>query len=155
MSGITSASPINKFVIGTRGYVDRGSYQDIVVPKTIVDGLSEDLTELFSETESRYFYEILFTSTSTGNGDRNVISETDHTTDSETVSTVNVTQVGRNVTYVINIPNSVANNLSGTEYATFTEAGFYTGNTLFNIKTFPAKIKDSSTSITITWVLQF
>jgi len=153
--GFTGGSSINKFIIGTNGWVN-----DVLTPKTIVDGLVPTVTELFAETPStdpdyqNYTYSIEFDGTASNNGFRNVTWETDRTTDNQTVSTVSVTETDNSVTYVITIPSSVANNVP-TNFASFTEAGFYCGNTLFNIKTFPVKVKDSSTQITITWVLSF
>lgn len=149
MGGFTSGSSINRFVLGTDGYVN-----DVRTPKTIVNGLNKDLTELFSETNYEYFYEINFEGTSSSNGTREVISETDRNV-GFTESTVSVVQLDRKITYVITIPQTVANNALPLTSADYTEAGFYCGDTLFNIKTFPVKVKDDDTILTITWTLEF
>jgi len=155
IGGFSTGTPINKFVIGTRGHVG-----DILIPKTIVNGLNQNRTQLFSEEETKYFYSIDFQGTGTGNGSRNVISETDFTVDTNTKSTVSIVNVEKTLVYTIVIHSDVANNTAGfsgttTGTAAFTEAGFYCGNTLFNIKTFPVKVKQQGTTITITWTLEF
>ena len=160
IGGFSTGTPINKFIIGTRGHVDNGGTYDILIPKTVVNGLDETRTELFSEEEAMYSYSINFQGTGSSNGNRNVISETDIAIDANTLSTVSVTNDARSLIYTIVIPSTVANNLSGqggttAGIAAFTEAGFYSGSTLFNIKTFPAKVKELGTTITITWTLEF
>jgi hypothetical protein len=160
IGGFTTGTSINKFVLGTRGHVDNGGSYDILIPKTIVNGLDETRTELFSEEEDMYSYSINFQGIGSSNGNRNVISETDVAVDANTLSTVSLTNNTRSLIYTIVIPSTVANNLSGqggtiAGTAAFTEAGFYCGTTLFNIKTFPAKVKQLGTTITVTWTLEF
>jgi hypothetical protein len=141
-------------VIGTRGHVG-----DILIPKTIVNGLNQNRTQLFSEEENKYFYSINFDGEGE-NGSRNVKSETDFTIDATTKSTVSVVNDEKKLIYTIVLPIDVANNINGIGettkgIATFTEAGFYCGSSLFNIKTFPVKVKQEGIKITIIWTLEF
>lgn len=64
--------------------------------------------------------------------------------------------------FVFRIPKQQANNQhtpSDVGYSSnislFTEAGLYVNNRLFSMKTFPAKVKDDTTEIQITWRIIF
>jgi hypothetical protein len=151
VAGVTPAgSPINKFVLGTAGHIGT----DILAPRTSTEGFTSSRTSLFSQgtvptPQSTVIYPITFTGTGSASGEREVTSEPDSGLGS---STVTVTQVGTTVTYEIFLPAQVANN---TGIVAYTEAGFYCGTELFNLKTFAAKVKSESVTIRVTWSISF
>jgi len=64
--------------------------------------------------------------------------------------------------FVFTIPKSQANNQHNaseagfnSEVSLFTEAGLYVNGRLFSMKTFPAKVKDDTTELKITWRIIF
>lgn len=151
ISGVTVGQPINKFIIGTGGHVGAGSgSEQLLNAKVLTDATR---TVLFSEELSLYSYPIVFAGTGSASGDRVISLEPDAIPgDINSNSTVNILQTGTDVTYTITLPSGVANHGGVVAY---TEAGFYAGDDLFNMKTFPAKVKSNSVTIRITWKISF
>jgi len=152
IAGVAVGAPINKFVLGTGGHQGAGTgSENVLIPVALDDPTR---TNLFAEELSLYTYPIGFEGTGDATGGRLVTSEptTKDPLDPSTYSTVTISQTGTNVEYVIYLPTGVANNTGTTAY---TEAGFYCGSDLFNMKTFAAKVKNSSVSIRITWRISF
>lgn len=145
-AGISSASEINKFVIGTQGHVGSNYLQ----PKTSADGFIGSLTKLFSETSAAYNYQISFDTPGTESGSCLVTSETDATSEPSKVSLV---YTDKSVEYTIEIFENTANN-TGTPVV-FTEAALYAGSNIFSMKCFPGKIKDNTVSLKIIWKIMF
>jgi len=148
---------LNTFVLGTRGHEG-----NLLQPRTF----SYELTDLFSITENEPIYPITFDSNS------NIVDEGYDPSmpgSDGTPTRVNIyTESGTDneaIIYEFLIYEDSANN-NGNPVA-YTEAGFYSnlnqnlgitdpvyGN-IFAMRTFPAKIKDSSTQIKITWRIIF
>lgn len=144
ISGINVGVPINKFVLGTSGHIGT----NILEPKTSSEGFLPTRTQLFSEELATYIYPVVFEGAG-ANGLRTIVSEP---SSAEGSSTITVTQVGTEVTYEVYLPSEVGNNTGTVAY---TEAGFYCGTQLFNLKTFAAKVKSASVTIKITWKISF
>jgi len=138
----STKAPINKFVLGTKGHVNT----DYLTPKTSVEGFISSRTQLFSEELSEYTYPVVFTNPGTTSGSCTIVSEPNSGT------TINMSYVGNNVEYTIQIPEIAANN---TGVAIFTEAALYAGSNIFSMKCFPAKIKDNTVSLRIIWKILF
>lgn len=154
IAGVSAGRPIDKFIIGTGGHHLAGqSGENILVPKdlsSLVDNPEGTaINKLFAETLCLYSYPIAFAGTGNASEDRTVTSEPDSALGSSTISIV---QNISDVTYTIVLPSEVANNGGVVAY---TEAGFYSGGDLFNIKTFPAKVKSAAVTIRITWKISF
>lgn len=137
-SGISTAEPINKLVLGTEGHIPG----DYLTPKTEDQGFNSARTELFSETSATFNYPIEFAVPGTPSGTATIISEPD----SGTVITVNYDS--NSMEYTFEIPELAAN---GTGISTFTEAALYAGDNIFSMKCFPAKIKDATVSLRVIW----
>lgn len=142
LAGINTKNTINKFVIGTQGHITG----NILVPKTSNEGFNNSRTELFSEESLDYTYSVGFDVPGISSG------ACTNVTDSGSGNTVSITQTEKNVEYTITIDNSVGND-TGT--IAFTEAALYTDNVIFSMKTFGAKVKDSSVKLKIIWTISF
>lgn len=70
-------------------------------------------------------------------------------------STVKVLQSGTSVTFTIDIATAAGNLQSGGPSSIFTEAALYANNRIFAMKTFKAKVKDSTVLLRIVWTITF
>lgn len=70
-------------------------------------------------------------------------------------STVKVLQSGTSVTFTIDVATAAANLQSGGPSSIFTEAALYANNRIFAMKTFKAKVKDSTVLLRIIWTITF
>jgi hypothetical protein len=143
--GLVTAEPLNKFVLGTEGHTTG----DILTPKTDLEGFVSSRTELFSEELSSYTYPIEFSNPGSASGTCAIISEPDS---GVATSTINLEYLNNDIKYTIEIPELAAND-SG--IVAFTEAALYAGNNIFSMKCFPGKIKDSTVSLRVIWVIKF
>lgn len=135
---LSTAEPINKFVLGTEGHIPG----DFLTPKSEAEGFISSRTQLFSEESAGFTYPIDFTNPGTASGSCVVVSEPDSGT------TISMSYVGNDVEYTIIIPELAAN---GTGISVFTEAALYAGDNIFSMKCFPAKIKEDSVSLKVIW----
>jgi len=153
ISGFSGSSPINKFVIGNNGHnpgLGKLS-EDILSPKTAAQGFVSTRTQLFSEDNTlapglNYNYPITFTPPADANS--TVTSDDNLSTVSTSIggSSGSVTQ------YIFEFPETAANN-TGT--VTYTECAMYAGTEIFSMRTFPAKVKDNTVILRITWSITF
>jgi hypothetical protein len=135
---------INKIVLGTKGHVDGNLLQ----PKTEADGFNSSLTKLFSQADSSFTYTINFTPTT--NGGQALVSE-----DTKGAgSIVTVTQTDDIINYEIDLNENAGNNINGSIVG-YTEAGMFMGSTLFAMRTFPVRSKDSGIRFKIKWSFVF
>lgn len=104
-------------------------------------------------TEEPYTYSIEFTMPETNDADATNIIEDDISSG----SSVHILQSGTSVTFTTNIVPAAANDGGGAGAGTsvFTEAALYSGDEIFAMKTFKAKIKDSSVLLRIIWTITF
>ena len=70
-------------------------------------------------------------------------------------STVKVLQSGTSVTFTIDIATAAGNLQNGGPSSIFTEAALYANNRIFAMKTFKAKVKDSTVLLRIVWTITF
>lgn len=138
LCSMSTAEPINKFILGTKGHIDG----DYLTPKTEAEGFVNTRTQLFAEETSDYVYPITFTNPGTASGSCVVDSEPD------SGSTVTLDYTSSTVTYTVEIPELSANN---TGIVVYTEAALYAGGNIFSMKCFPGKIKDETVSLRIIW----
>jgi len=134
---------IDKIVLGTKGHVDG----DILTPKGPNEGFVSTRTELFAEESDDFIYPITFTSPGTTSDDCVDVVDPD---DGDT--TVSFLQSSHEITYTVDLANNSGNNGDSVIY---TEAALYAGPDIFSMKTFKAKIKDSSVLIRIIWKISF
>ena len=140
---LSTAAPINKFVLGTEGSVTG----DVLTPKTDLEGFVSSRTELFSEESGGYFYPVVFSNPGTSTGACTIVSEPDSGLGSTTIS---LDYTNNNIKYTIELPESVAND---TGIVVFTEAALYAGSNIFSMKCFPGKIKDDTVSLRVIWTI--
>lgn len=76
-------------------------------------------------------------------------------TDTGSGSTVKVLQSGTSVTFTIDIATAAANLQNGGPSSVFTEAALYANSRIFAMKTFKAKVKDSTVLLRIIWTITF
>ena len=157
----TGTGPINKFVMGTKGHVN-----NILIPLNVGEtqpGLGvfdTTRTKLFSEQASNeYYYAVSFNPASATNekidGGLNGVLKRGNTTVVTNTGTnlVKRSNSGNIVTFTITIDEGSSNITSGA--LAFTEAALYSGNNLFAMKTFPARVKENSVKFVITWSIIF
>jgi len=75
-------------------------------------------------------------------------------TDLNAGSTVHVLTSANSVIFTFDIVTRAANNQNA-NMSIFTEASLYSGAEIFSLKTFPAKIKDNTVALQITWTITF
>jgi len=84
-----------------------------------------------------------------------ITSENDSLTSNQTGTTFSVEQSGSSVIFRYIVPTNVGNGQFGTT-SSFTEAALYADNSaIFSMKTFPARNKDTSVELRITWTITF
>lgn len=103
--------------------------------------------------DAPYIYEIQFDLPQIPVGDCTNIVETDGAVG----STVSVEQIDNAVTFTFDMPISAGNsqNVPITGTSTYTEAGLYANGRIFAMKTFGAKIKDSTVALRVAWTITF
>jgi len=153
ISNFSGSNPISKFVIGNNGHTPGlGEVsENILFPKTATEGFASTRTQLFSEDNTiapglNYNYPITFSPPADANST---------VTGSDGISTIATSIGGASGTttqYIFEFPETVANN-TGT--VTYTECAMYAGNDIFSMRTFPAKIKDNTVILRITWSITF
>lgn len=165
IGGVTAAGvPINKLVLGTKGHIGT----DILAFKPVgTNSFDSTRTNIFSEVAvtGGLNYSIPFTVTGVGmdvtdlaaRGVLYNIAVAQTPAETGAFNTVRRLVSNRTVTYTITIPavngNAVAappNNILA-----YTEAALYTGSEIFSMKTFPARVKESTVQLVITWSLIF
>lgn len=144
-AGVSTATPINAFSIGTEGHVTG----DFLTPKKEVDGFVSSRNNLFSDELNSYNYTISFTPPGTTSGMCTILNEPD------SGSTVHINMVNSEVEYTITIPEQSANSGNQNNISVFTEAALFAGGNIFSMKCFPAKIKESTVSLRIIWKIIF
>lgn len=159
----TEIQPINKFYLGTRGHRGDNILDTVLVgeEQTGMGLFDPERTQLFSQESGEYNYGIEFNPT----GGKTVTRETlAGTLYSGTVSngadeptnTIKreITGLRENeVKYTITIETPNAN-VPG-QATPYTEAALYAGDNLFAMKTFPARVKESTVKFVITWSIIF
>lgn len=156
-------TPINSFVLGTRGHRAENILDTVLVGET-QPGLglfNPERSSLFSEESNEYNYKITFNP----QGDKVVTranlpgtlrkGTTTVTTDSSTNTVVReMTGIRNNeIRYTITIETPNAN-VPG-QATPYTEAALYAGENLFAMKTFPARVKENTVKFIITWSIIF
>lgn len=168
------SEPINRFYIGTQGHrvtagVDR--YPEPKQPNvTPIPGDSPDnyydstMTQLFSERaiDGSWYYCFEFAPDGAMDKTFNVFGKLYNKDDvsptkiDTTASSIQRVVVDRTVTYTITIPKNAGNSYNGTPATlSFSEAALKCGQRIFSMKTFPARFKDDSLKLVITWSIIF
>lgn len=173
------AEPINKFVLGTQGHRIEGGCEKYPEPKqpnvTPAPGDDPDnyydstRYELFSERNDlgSYHFDLEFTPDGLSDDNFDVRGKffekrspmAGKSIDADTPdskSNIQRVVIDRTVTYTITIPRGAGNPHSNNPPAfTFSEAALYCGPRIFSMKTFPARFKDDSVKLIITWSIIF
>lgn len=156
-------TPINSFVMGTRGHRAENILDTVLVGET-QPGLgifNPERSSLFSEESNEYNYKISFNpqggkTVTRGNltGTLRQGSTTIRTDDATNSVVREVTGIRDNelrYTITIETPNA---NVQG-QATPYTEAALYAGDNLFAMKTFPARVKENTVKFVITWSIIF
>lgn len=151
---------INKFVLGTKGH----RLDNILDYKKVgTDGFDSTRTEIFAEEDDAEFYVIPFDvrgdmtvdTISSKAPDSNTCYNSKKPTIMETCS-VKRTVHGRTCTYVITVGEAEANSSkANSSVIAYTEASLYAGDSIFSMKTFPARVKEDTVKFIITWSIIF
>lgn len=151
LGGNTSVNSINKIKIGNKGYDEEQGKNIPLIPGE--NGFTRDRTNLFSEEQNCITYEVSFDPYNALNT-KNIIA-TGKIVGADLTEEVNVTReiTNNQLKYTLIIDESKANPVEG-DYIAFTEAGLYSDQ-LFAMKTFPARIKESTVSFLLEWVIYF
>lgn len=139
--------------LAARGYYRfiAADVQNYVVNDIVITDTS--LWEFLGVT-APYTYSINFdlpgeNSTPGGTVAANIIED-----DTNSGSTVKVLQAGSSVTFTFDIATAAANSQDQTT-SVFTEAALYANGRIFSMKTFKAKVKDSTVLLRIVWTITF
>lgn len=151
---------INSLKLGTRGVYETTTDGKVTqidsTPKDSEAGFNENLTDLFCkttpETQGINWNGINFTPSGTTDQSK-ANGVTDGANNDSSVDIYIITDGDPVLTYVFNIANDAFNGIAG--YMKYSEAGLYADETLIAMRTFPAKAKDSETSMRITWSISF
>lgn len=154
----SNGDPINAFVLGTMGHVGTNILENKQVGDLGFDSTREDM---FSEEDiAGVNYRVTFDpagglDVSTDGSGQNFVGTTPGPIDG-IVCPVRRVVSDRTVTYTISIPIENANPLEvGVQAIAYTEATLYTGDDIFSMKTFPARVKEDTVSFEIIWSIIF
>ena len=157
---------ITQFVLGNKGHVGENILDYKLVGS---DGFLSTRDSLFSEVliddtpgAPNFSYSIDFDikSLNTEYTDSASIGKISQKGKSGTVSvdtqvcSVKRTIVDRTCTFEVTIPDYAGNPVTGDAVA-YTEAALYAGNSIFSMKTFPARVKEDTVKFIITWSIIF
>ena len=159
ISGINNPVSINKLSLGTLGHNEDF---DKFTPKEVNGEYRVGGTHIkFDETVDKLFCQEVdqttldYTFLPPGNSEINVtlpgiisLNETDLETNNSSVS---ISCTCNSVIYKFEIEQGVGHGMDDSAVTAYTEAGLFSDNILFCIKTFPAKVKDNATKFVITW----
>ena len=145
---------IDRFVLGTEGHVV-GNILDY--KKVGTNGFDSTRTNIFSEASGGEYYVIPFNND--GGTDTTTNPATCYNSKLPTTletCTVRRTVQDRTVTYTITIPE-VSGNSSAVDSSViaYTEASLYAGDDIFSMKTFPARVKEDTVKLLISWSVIF
>ena len=156
-------TPINAFVLGTRGHRNENILDTVLVGET-QPGLgvfNPERSSLFSEESNEYNYKISFNpqggkTVTRGNlpGTLRQGTSTVRTDDATNTVVREITGIRDNelrYMFTIETPNA---NVPG-QPTPYTEAALYAGDNLFAMKTFPARVKENTVKFVITWSIIF
>lgn len=166
MAGRTAIKPtINKIKLGDLGYDG-----NILTPRTY----DATRTQMFSEEENGHTFVVEFDSTDSSTVTPAVSAFDGNNTEAPMITSVQdtsatvidagasgvsmVVSVQDNITtYTVTIPQGTGNNkfTADVDVVAYTEAALYSDDNIFSFKTFPARAKDSSLELKITWSITF
>ena len=122
----------------------------------VTDAEIADITKwTYLGTDLPYVYNIEFTLPGSNIDAGGTVALNLVETDAGSGSTVKVLQSGTSVTFTIDIATAAANLQDGGPSSIFTEAALYANNRIFAMKTFKAKVKDSTVLLRIVWTITF
>jgi len=178
---IDEGLPINQFVLGNKGHINANAKGSNILEYKLVgsNGFIAAKDKLFSEdvnndiegvdSIANFSYSIPF---NTENReleyiDTNALGRIN--TRGKSISPSSVTHVcevkrtivDRTCTFVITIPDYAGNldsgssGVGGSGVMAYTEAALYSGNDIFSMKTFPARVKEETVKFIITWSIIF
>jgi hypothetical protein len=127
--------------------------ENYTISDTVI--VDEEEWEFIGEDEP-YTYNIGFSipRTNDGDGDSGGLAEQLVEDNQGSGSTVYVKQQDSSVTFTIDIATDAAN-LQNENTSVFTEAALYANDRIFAMKTFKAKVKDSTVLLRIIWTITF
>lgn len=156
-------SPINRLVLGTRGYIGTDITNNIQVGETDVTLGTFDATrtQLFSEELNDLNYHISFNPSGINDVTDSAAVGTMYTgtTAGAVDATFNTVRRytsgtgGNVVTYEVTVPVECGN-VTG-QVVTYTEAALYAGDEIFSMKTFPSRNKEGTVLLKLTWNIIF
>ena len=156
-------NPINMLVLGTRGHVGTDILHPVMVGEMHSDlGLfTPERTELYSEQTQEFNYHVTFNpaggmvvedielpGTMYNNGVPGITDPSLNSAKREIIG-----DFGNVVRYTITVEQDCGN-IPGVPVA-YTEAALYAGDTMFAMKTFPARVKEDSVKFVIIWSIIF
>ena len=163
VGGLSSGSPINKFVLGNKGHVGT----DILDYKRVgtIDSFVSSRTELFSQDpahdnsngKTSFVYEIDFNvqGSNPSQVDTQALGRVAGSTITQPCEVLRVV-ADRTCTYTITIPDNAGNDTTTNgAVVAYTEAALYAGSDIFSMKTFPARVKENTVKFEITWSIIF
>lgn len=176
ISGWNTGIPINRLILGTKGH--NPDTNNILEPIQVGSfGFTPARTELFSVEDQSFFYSLswdpknpvgpdLVTDsdgsggtvawTTSGRLDAYAVGnkqlQTGIEADAENAPCpITIEVLDRTVRYTITIPELAANGPTGDGVVAFTEASLISGNDIFSMKTFSARVKENSVRYVIIW----
>lgn len=156
-------NPINRLVLGTRGHIGNDILTPVLVGEMHPDlGLfSPERDELYSEQTKENNYHITFDPAGALEVFDDEIPGTMYNNGIAGTEDVALNSAKREITgdfgnvvrYTITIDQNCGN-LPGVP-VTYTEAALYAGDTMFAMKTFPARVKEDTVKFVIIWSVIF
>jgi hypothetical protein len=162
IGGYTEGNRITKFSLGNKGhngtdildYKKVGENNEFISSRTKM--FSEDPAYDDENNQENFVYEIKFDSASSSatitdsNAQGSIVG-------SSTSQTCEVKRVvsDRTCTFTITVPDIAGNPPGEGAVIAYTEASLYAGNKIFSMKTFPARVKEDTVKLVITWAIIF
>jgi len=176
IGGLTLGTPINKIVLGTKGHVDPNiidyklvgehnfiSSRQFIFSEDIAADGALGAPSADGSTIPNFSYEITFDTASSSLDYTDVNAQGSISNVGKTITdpnpAVNVCSVqriinNRTCTFIVNIPDYAANSATDGTVA-YTEAALYAGPDIFSMKTFPARVKENTVRLELTWSIIF
>ena len=173
VSGWSSGVPMTRFLIGTKGHnPDTNNVLEAI--QVGANNFVSTRTNIFSQEEGSFYYTLSWDPTNpvdsdfttpiswTGGGvltsyaKGNKYSQTGVEVGAEnTACPLQIEVLDRTIKYTFTVPEIAANGDDGQSVIAFTEAALMSGDDIFSMKTFPARVKENTVKFEIVWSIIF
>jgi hypothetical protein len=173
VSGWGLGAPMTRFLIGTKGH--NPDTNNVLEPIQVgANNFVTTRTNIFSQEQGTFYYTLIWdplnpvdsnfntpvswteTGVLTAYAKGNKYNQTGIEDGAENVACpLRVEVLDRTIKYTFTIPEIAANGDDGQSVVAFTEAALMSGDDIFSMKTFPARVKENTVKFEIVWSIIF